>query len=530
MARKLALYAAIAPNRGDQEHYFFTDVQAFIGEFSNFKKYEIDFPNYRINSNLVVIKEEAIASLTIQEAKRITYVIDYDLATGYMTAYHVSSGWNESNKLFFRVELDNWASYISKAEFGHLHLTRSNLYGNNRGLYDEAMAADELLTYEYNRLAGTYTPAQVSIVFLLAYNVSQSLFHNEAISRTEMFAVSLQQCIDACSLTGLNKDTLTAVEMGLDIIGGVYGVASSTGDNDAEVLKAWIVPTSWIEYGDVVLTSLKVKSLFTGGNGNTISNVRQVIPCFKEQFYNLNEFNDFKYNYPNCVPLFGPKFNGFKVTRRLPSYSDKRFIVHQRVTIGQDDVQVVLNMGENEHDVSQNFEVRLTTANNVANPLQAIARDISFGLGAARSAVTGYGGGGRGGAALGLIGSFASSVKQVGVNKVNGSGDGFATWNDGAVRDQDHLIKRPYFFMYYITLADEKARAVLYGVSYDIFFDGLEDLENAYNNRHYVADSSLRRGAFVKIDDINIMGIPSEAIKYIKDELARGVYYAFIDA
>lgn len=527
MARHLRFCAGsslnpAAPNRGSAVHWFFTDIQKYVNQYA--LGYDIDFPNYRINNGIVSIKENAVSS-----PKNITYIIEYDIAANYLMAFFVNRHWNESGKEYFAVEVDNWASFMPYATFGAMHLKRSNLYGNDRGLYDEAMAADELLTYEYNRLAGTYTPAQVSIVFLLAYNVSQALFHNEAISRTEMFAVSLQQCIDACSLTGLNKDTLTAVEMGLDIIGGVYGVASSTGDNDAEVLKAWIVPTSWIEYGDVVLTSLKVKSLFTGGNGNTISNVRQVIPCFKEQFYNLNEFNDFKDNYPNCVPLFGPKFNGFKVTRRLPSYSDKRFIVHQRVTIGQDDVQVVLNMGENEHDVSQNFEVRLTTANNVANPLQAIARDISFGLGAARSAVTGYGGGGRGGAALGLIGSFASSVKQVGVNKVNGSGDGFATWNDGAVRDQDHLIKRPYFFMYYITLADEKARAVLYGVEYDVFMDGLIHLNNAWANMHYVADSSMRRGPFALIDNAEISGIPAEAIKYIKDELARGIYYAFIN-
>jgi hypothetical protein len=359
--------------------------------------------------------------------------------------------------------------------------------------------------------------------------VSQGVFSGDKIGRTELFAVTLQQCIDACTLVGLNKNSLTAIEMALDIIGGISGVSSNAGDIEAEVTRAWIVPTSWLNYGDVVLSRLTGKSLFSSeADGIRLDNVRQVVPSFKTGGYDLSQFSRFVSEYPNHVVLFGPKYNGFKVPRLLPEYGTHALFVHYRVTIGQDNIQVVLFNGEDEHDISQNFAVRLTTANNVANPLQAMARNLSFGLNFTQGLFSGYKSGGGIGAAVNGARSLLSNVANTGLTKANGSGDGFVTWNEGAERSAAHNVKRPYFYMFYETLADEAARAVINGAKYDFFMDGLSQLETAAANMRFVASSNKETRAFVQMDEVYISGVPNEAMVYIKNELARGVYYAFV--
>lgn len=531
MARKLSLVVGASINRGNGTHYFYRNISNFLALFSLITPYTIDFPNYRINEGFVIIQNPAAGNIGIETSKNITYVIDHDIEADYIRCYFVKSCVNQSDKIIFYVELDNWGTYVRKALFGRAHITRSNLYGNAAGYYDEALPSGFLNALEDSRLTGTFTPAQLSIVFLLNYNVSQGVFNNDKIGRTEMFAATLQQCIDACTRVNLDKTSLTAIEMALDIIGGISGANSNTGTNEAEVVKAWIVPTSWLEYGDVVLSRLTGKSLFSSeADGLRLDNVRQVVPSFRTGSYNLADFPRFIAEYPNHIVYFGPKYNGFKVPRKLPAYSTKDLRVYYRVTIGQDDIQVLLYYGEDEHDISGNFAVRLTTANNIANPLQAMARDLSFGLNFTQSLFSGYKNGGAIGAAVSGAKSLVGNIRNAGLATANGSGDGFASWNEGAERSAAHLVKKPYFYMFYETNADEKARAVINGAKYDIFLDDLNALKTTYDNQRFIASSSKETRAFVQIDEVYIYAIPIEPLEYIKTELARGVYYEFIDA
>ena len=43
----------------------------------------------------------------------------------------------------------------------------------------------------------------------------------------------------------------------------------------------------------------------------------------------------------------------------------------------------------------------------------------------------------------------------------------------------------------------------------------------------FVAASDKETRAYVQIDEALIEGVPDEALRYMKEELARGVYYAF---
>ena len=530
MARKLRLAMFGQPNKGNETHYFYENISSYLSRFALITAYEIDFPNYRINNGFVMIKKDANSYLSLEHAKHVTYIIDYDSEANFLTGYFVNGFVNQSDKLIFSVELDKWGSYINKVQFGRVHLTRSNIYGSDAAYYDEALARGFLSALEDSRLTGVFNPADLSIVFLLNYNVSQGVFSGDKIGRCEMFAATLQQCIDACTLVNLNKDALTAIEMALDIVGGISGVNSNTGTNEAEVIKAWIVPNTWLKYGDVVISRMTGKSLFSSASdGLRLDNVRQVVPSFSTGSYDLGDFARFRDNYPNHVVYFGPKYNGFRVPRLIPSYPSKELPVYYRVTIGQDDVQVVLFSGEEEHDVSQNFEVRLTTANDVANPLQAMARDLSFGLNFTQGVLSGYKSGGAAGAAMSGAKSVLSNIRNAGLSKANGSGDGFATWNEGAARNSAHTIKRPYFYMFYETLADEAARAVINGAKYDVFLSDLSGLKTAAATPHFVATSNKESRCFAQIDEAYVYGAPSEAIDYIKAELARGVYYVFLD-
>lgn len=529
--RRLVVCGYDTYNEGNNTHLFFSSVSTLVSALGLNVLASVPLDNYRVNNGSIVLQADTNYKET--QYNLATYAFEYEVGenanVNFLRCYFVDSVKFQSENVIMVVRLDLWGTYIKDVTFKRMHLTRSNLYGNDLGFYDDALAIGFLNALEDSRLQGTFTPSQVSILFLLSYNVSQGVFNNEKIARTETYALTLQECIDACNLTGLNKASLTAVEMALDIVGGVYGVQSNTGSNEAEVIKAWIVPTSWLSYGDVVMQGMNVKSLFTQPSGNVVSNVRQVVPSFKTGSYNLANFSRFVSDYPNVVVVFGPKYNGFRVPRRLPAYSTKELRVYYRVTIGQDDVQVILYTGEDEHDVSQNFEARLTTANNVANPLQAMARDLSFGLRYAKGLVGAYGTSGGYGAALAGVSGIVDNIKSTGTMRANGSGDGFATWNEGAARNATHEIKRPYFYMYYETMADEKARAVIQGAKYDVFLDNLTALKTTAQNMRFVATSSKETRAFVQIDEALITGAPVEAIEYIKEELARGIYYEFRD-
>lgn len=527
--RQITLYSGLRPNKGNNPHFLPTSTrEAFLSSFSTYmhgegyEEFYLDINNYRINNGVLVLQASLLQTLP----QDITYVLETDGTAQnvtYMRGYHVERYIEQSGNVIFYLSVDLWLEGIF-ADIGRVHLTKCNKRIARYAFYDEAQAVEALNALNTERVAETFTPSQVSIVFLLNYNVSQGLFNNEVIGRTELYAVTLQDCLDAANRTGLVLSGFTAVEVGLDIVGGVYGVNSNTGGNDAEVIKAWIVPTSWLTYGDIVLSGLKVRSMLTDGSGNVIPNVRNVIPHSVTGSFSLSSWprwNDF---YPNLIVLFGPRYNAFKMPR-LCSYTNSP-AVDYRVVIGQDDISVKLYYGEEEHDVSENFAVRLTTANNVANELQAMARDLSFGLKFAQGITAAYEKGGASAAGLSGLSSVLGNIKPAGTQTAKGSGDGFFSWNDGAERSAAHTIKHPFFYQFYETAADERLRARNYGVNIDFFGYGI-GLFSTLNNNAFVempaATLNPTPYIFVQASEIELSA-QGDAEAFIEDEFKRGIY------
>ena len=534
--RQISFYSGILPNVGDNPHFVPTseDRAAFLTAFNIFmhdnlhEEFYLNINNYRVNEGVIIIGADKLTAFN-KSLQDLTYALETEFIEGevkYLRGYHITRSLEQSGNVLFFVSVDLWLDGIF-GKIGNMHMIKTNKKVSVYAFYEEPLAVGALETLSNWRVQTTFTPSQVSIVFLLAYNVSQGVFSDEKISRTEMFAATLQQCIDACNLAGLVKEDLTAVEMALDIIGGVYGVDSNTGGNEAAVLKAWIVPTSWITYGDVVMQGLKVKSMFTASTGNTIANLRNVIPSFVTGDYSMNAFQRFVDFYPNLVAFFGPKYNAFKLPRHCRYTGQVN--AYYRVSIGQDDIQVILANGEQEKDISQNFEVRLTTANNVANDLQSMARDLSFGFRFSQGVFGGYEKGGASGAFLSGATSLVSSIRPTGIEKANGSGDGFATWNDDAARSAAHTLKHPFYFMYYQTNADEKMKARNFGVLVDnslngrSFFVTLDQAEFVETPTGAAATPY----SFVQLDYIEIAA-QQAAEKYIQEEFSRGVYVVML--
>ena len=527
MARQLYLFNNISPNVDKGLFYCFDTPKEYLEYLIESRQpIIIDLNNYRINTNIV-----KVAPIDNIDFSKITYIVDADLtATNqYFRCYFVNSFDFVSDYYTFNCSVDLWGTYIYDARLNNVIITKCNR-NIGIGIYDNIIATNDYIEIESTwddpsiepglDSDGTISDKKVSIVFLLQYNVAQAAFGNDKITKTELFSISLNELKSKAVDIDAFFDNFSSVEIAVDIIGGVYGVTTtSIGENDAQVLKAWLVDNYYIDVGKDTIghgITLKTKSIFTKGQVLSID-VLHVNPSIKYSDFTIENYDI------NKIYYAGVFNNGLKLQR----FTTKDLVYYNYYIVGDDDIKVIISQGENQKDISSAFEVLLTTNSATETGIRKIARAItnsskmisSMKKAESKSGVV----------SAGITGLASMVDMSADFESAIGGGDGCTTF----YRDQYKVMNKtlceaPYKVTLFTSIENEDENARRYGANFKEAINGsnsighIADYVYTFEWLGNIANTDFNN-VFIQLQ-CSVEEIPTEASNFIKQVLASGIY------
>lgn len=515
------------PNHEDNTHFVFSSINQYLSGIQGNLVKTIDLDNYRINSNVIKVNLSGTMALNYDN---ITYAIDYDNdpTKPYMRCYFIESYDLQSGYVTFKARVDNWASYYYKATIKNVVVNRCNR-NIGVGVYDDIMATNGPLehveAWEQSGAEGWggIKDTNVCIVILLQYNVAQAVFGDDKISKTELYTITLKELKDKAVARNASYDDYSSAEIAIDIVGGIYAVTANMGDNDAQVIRAWLCHYNYIEtQRDISLQhgiTAKSKSIFTNGSDMTF-NIARVYPSKDYKTITIDNYD------VNKVYYAGTFNNGLKLER----FTTNNLSYETYYIVGDDAVQVIVQQGERQKDISSAYEVLLTTNSATQTGLRRVAKALSQSISASKSAVKDFaqGGGGATGlvnAGMGLTKTIADMVNQYGIESAIGGGDGFTTfYQDQFHTYQKGLLLTPYILTKFTSSINEKKKARRFGASFNEYFDD-NPLQNIVASYSLLGEAITQNDpTFIKCNCV-IYGIPLDAKNDILNQLSNGIYY-----
>lgn len=498
----LKLYTGTTPNT-DGVHVYFTSFANYLTHLSSHLLATISMDNYRVNA--LVIKVALGETLTLANYKTVTYAV-HDLDN---VCYYVKSAVVQSGYVIFDVDIDYWGTYIATASFDNINVLRCNRRIGT-GLYDDIRATNTMTPVDIPTPAGHYPtgyPAfldldDVYIVFVLTYNVEQTPFGS--VSATEMLAFRLDNLYDTyAAQTGANPQA-NAVDIAVGVVGGIYAVDATNAwgfamSNDAKVTKAYLVHRELIEaYADSVVT---VKSQSMYGKFTSLSTYG-VSKTTKSAIVSLSIDPDYNY-------YVGTTHKGLKVIRT----TDLTTNVTYRCVATATDVQVVVIQGDNQMDITSEFEVVLTiNAGDITN-----LAGIKAVLGTTLKSVGALASGNIGGAVGGVAGEAVSMIGRHYHGSQSGNGDGILSYRKGGNATLYLGAKYPFGYVKCKSINNEQENAKYKGAFFDAYVSTLSG----------VFTPALLYGSAIPTyvqANVTISNLPERAQAIIKQSLARGVY------
>lgn len=534
MARVLDIYFNFTPNQDNNTHYCFSDQLAYISHlFYNVTSISVNLDNYRINTGVVKIKKSAVS----EEIRNATYVVEMEKPTGqsFLTwqiirCWHVKS-YEELDYYVLHVEVDLWGTYFKYASLSNINVLRCNR-NIGHGIYDEVRNTDidvisttKQKPYTSNGWLtdnGEWAFEEyVNVVFAVEYNIEQQVFGSDHISTTGMFAISIK---DLRAKAHSDYAGLAGVLYAMDMIGGIFGVNASWGSPlDARILKAWILPNPCITKSNKTLT-FKSKSIYAK-NAQIDIVAYQVEPTRKSLQYRNIDYTLGKATY------FGTYNNGLK----LKPYTDAKLHVFASFQVGVSDLSVVIMQGESQKDITNAFELQLTTNVGETTTLRYIAKSFNTAFGASKSAFgdTAKGGalGGPVFAGIAGVGSVVNSAlgminQQPVIDSAIGGGDGatnYYGYHEETISGSTwYCVRNPFMSFVFDSVEDESAKARLYGASFNVVVSDLSTLDN---------NTLLGTGTFDDtyiVANMRVDGVPKDAKTYIENAFKNGIYMKYL--
>lgn len=504
----LILYTGKAPNTNGLYAYF-TSFSAYMAYLSSRIFTSITQDKFIINNGTVRIAVDNV--LTIDNYKNVTYMInEIDNKCYIVNRVVVQSGY-----VIFAVTLDLWGTFIADADFEIINVARCNRR-IAAGLYDAIRATNTVDEVRLPVPADDYPTGypdfykleRIYIVFTLVYNVEQSAFG--ATSATSMFALNAKTLFDAYRTlveagtpSGQTPSYENAIDVITGIVGGIYGVEASnfwvTTQNDAKVTKAYLLPADLIYTTGSSGITVKSKSLY-----GTYTNLVCLDVAHFARYHLENIEIDANYEY-----YVGTVNKGLKLVRT----TDQTATVIYKCIPSANNIEVVVMQGDNQLDITSEFEVTLTLNNGDVTNLAGIKQALSMGLKGATAVTT-----------TGTVGLTSLAPDVIGLigrhyqGQQNGNGDGVLNFIQYGNATLYLCARYPFGYVRYKSINDEHANALRKGAFVDDYVSSFAS----------IFDYPLLYGAaasptYVQAN-VNLSNIPLEAQDAIKTALSSGIY------
>ena len=288
----------------------------------------------------------------------------------------------------------------------------------------------------------------------------------------------------------------------LDRISGITSVSIFDGGTvtqvDANVLKAYIVPSSMTLSSNNYTPTFNYVGRYTKGNFKPTAEIAEG-QVSRHITIDIN---------PNYKYYVGTRYNGLEITRETGTTD-----IYYRFIYGQDSLKVRIDQGDKMLDITNAFEVGLTsndgnytTMQKIAGLLQSIS-GITSGAFQIASGGVGYVSG-----AL-TIGNSLLALSKEGNARYSPGGDGLSNFLPNISSNAP-----PYYATIYSSTIDEKAHARLYGAT---FSKQISSIDSVFNFG-LLGDGDLN-DTFLSAD-CRIDGIPLTARDVIADAFSNGIY------
>lgn len=356
MSVTVTLFKGISPNYG--KHYkFFTSYADYIDSLGNYyKRYTLT--DDRISDNQIIF-----SAAENVDAADVSYCYinrnDGNSNQAYYF-YHVTSGSVRGGMAFLQLELDVWATYLQRVNFGEIYVERCNRAIFPHGQYD--MPDFTINAPNYTTIGNfTATNESLAIIYLCAFKSAISLFNN-SLTNVALFGNALNEITTPGSIYEERSfENLTA------FIGGVYGVHQTVETfeytTDAAVLNAWIVPKDVIDGNGAGGAILKSKCQF-----GDLTFAPHLI-C-RPQIFTKN------ITIP-AAPLHLQSVGTRLESMILPRDTDNLTVQYQFVT-KKDGISVFVCCGNKVLDITKSFQLTLTTANDGYNTGEKISNALEL--------------------------------------------------------------------------------------------------------------------------------------------------------
>lgn len=365
MSVTVTLFKGISPNYG--KHYkFFTSYADYIASLGNYyKRYTLT--DDRISDNQIIF-----SAAENVDAAEVSYCYinrnDGNSNQAYYF-YHVTSGSVRSGTAFLQLELDVWATYLQRVNFGEIYVERCNRAIFGQGVADETEICTGVPTYE--KLGDfTATADNLCIVYVVNYDIDYKIFgNNERV--TTIFANKL-------STLKNNYNVQTWEQMG-QVIGNIYsyGVDQSGGQPEAQtnasVLKAYIIPLEML--GNITssgrrLYSKGVNIIHPGeeapSTGNTLLPDYEVLSGIKRKTFQIPAYTTGKL-------FFGTKLNNIRLPRFISACT-----VYYEFVVNESGIVVNCGYGDMMQDITSAFEMDITISDNGYVTADRISQTLNF--------------------------------------------------------------------------------------------------------------------------------------------------------
>lgn len=509
---RLRLYSNQSPNTGRNAYIFATSDAEYLNALGIADYLITDVSKFTYQNGILRVRIENAADPEANMKavyRRITYAVIDETDSSYFKCYFITSSEYRSGCVLFNIEPDMWGTYISQVKLGTFFVTRCNR-NIGHGYYDPIAYTEGEATTTSLIIAADENPTLSDFaIYYVAVNQTgvESIFTDNASSFMALYANTLQ------AFESTRPEAITnPIDWAIIAVGGINAVKGvyATSDIEAYVMKAYIAPDIYQSY----ITSMpifKSKTIFTDGDDTEITPGRIQSP-YAATWRQFDITID-----PNNEYYVGTKFHGLQLPR-----STQPVTVGYKFIFGQSDIRVLVSVGDKSLDITEDFEVSLTTASGIMTETERISQILGLIAGTALPALGTAAAGG--GAALGAITGAASTAgnllgqSQQGNGRVIGAGNGALTCRLGPG------IEFPYKQRTFKSTQDEQAKARLFGANFAEYCDDMADImEHAFLGGGAMSAFNL---TYIEAT-VAVSGVPDEARKYIEDCFSSGIYIQY---
>lgn len=474
------LYKNKLPNYAENTHVFFNDVNDFVAYLGDaFLQFTED--RYTMNGNIAEVQLAAVTDLD-----DVTYIAWNN--GGAWRFFFVRSAVYQSGFAIFTLDVDLWATHISRATLSNIRVTRCNR-NIGVGVYDSIPAT---VGRTFLRLGDTIDATDLAIVYVVVFATgASSILVNNAGTSMGVFVQEIKDDDDLPEGKGL-------FDWWLELVSGIYSARATVGDLDANVLKAYIVPKNVIALKTDAVPSFNVK---------TPSSTGTLIPSYEAAPFTFPVRFDVNID-PNKKYFVGTKHAGVEIVRTTQPTS-----VYYNFIVKQDGLQVIVQQGDRMLDITDAFAVGLTSNDGNFTATERVARTLQVVGGLASGAFQiMQGGAGYVTGALTAANALTSVVEQGNARYAQG-GDGVSTF-----RALSGAAQTPYYMQTNESINNEAANARLYGATFNQQVESVDDIFVA----SLLGSGTLTDTYFAA--EVRVDGVPTDARDFIAAAIRGGIY------